>query len=149
MKKKFMQIGNALLAAIFSGICIAILQPLLYYFHMIEIAPRTMVQKLLFFDVKNPILIYSLYFCIYLILSIFFTFIYYVLLKKARGWLPGALYGVIIWAGLYCLIPFLLTNELAWKMYNSETTVITFCISLLYGIFIGYSISYYYHFLAK
>lgn len=145
MKKNMFQILNTLLAALFAGFLIGILQLLLFYFNMIEIDPKSIVESVVFFEVRGNLLTYILYLVINMLISLIIATVYYFLLKRTKGWLPGAIYGIILWVIFYCFLPFIIVNDMLWNIYQSETTVISLCMSLLYGIFIGYSISYNYN----
>lgn len=145
MKKNMFQILNTLLAALFAGFLIGILQLLLFYFNMIEIDPKSIVESVVFFEIRGNLLTYILYLVINMLISLIIATVYYFLLKRTKGWLSGAIYGIILWVIFYCFLPFIIVNDMLWNIYQSETTVISLCMSLLYGIFIGYSISYNYN----
>jgi len=76
------------------------------------------------------------------LLSIIIAYIYYLFFRNLTGMMPGLIYGVAIWlilflvfSNLFAHIPFL--NEL-----DLNTLVTTLCIMIIYGVFIGYTISY-------
>ncbi|MCJ7839342.1 YqhR family membrane protein [Lederbergia sp. NSJ-179] len=82
---------------------------------------------------------------IYGLLSILVAFGYYVLLKRKKSIIWGGVYG----AALFCLIffvfyPIIPTIQLITN-YNLTTILTEACFFVLYGIFIGYSISYEYN----
>lgn len=76
------------------------------------------------------------------LLSILIAYIYYLCFRNLTGLLPGLLYGVIIWLALILIsssffehIPYL--NEL-----DINTVVFTLSLFIVYGVFIGFTISY-------
>jgi Zn-dependent protease with chaperone function len=78
------------------------------------------------------------------ILSVAVAFIYYLLLKRFKGWWMGVVYGIVLF-----LIVFLVLNPLfpginPFPDLGRDTVITSICIYIGYGIFIGYSISYEY-----
>ncbi|WP_163537754.1 YqhR family membrane protein [Gracilibacillus sp. YIM 98692] len=79
------------------------------------------------------------------ILSIIVAFIYYVLCKKFESIWPGLVYGIALWFLLFWLLEPIFPNIPAFYDLDSNTIVTTICIFILYGVFVGYSISFTYH----
>ncbi|MRG86562.1 YqhR family membrane protein [Salinibacillus xinjiangensis] len=76
------------------------------------------------------------------VLSILAAYIYYLVLKKREGMLPGILYGVAIWfLFMYFLNPMFSAVPILSEM-TMDTIITTVCLHVLYGTFIGYSISF-------
>lgn len=76
------------------------------------------------------------------LLSIFIAYIYYLCFRNLTGLLPGLIYGVVIWlllilisSNIFAHIPYI--NEL-----DVNTLITTLCLFIIYGVFIGYTISY-------
>ncbi|WP_186575816.1 YqhR family membrane protein [Aquibacillus kalidii] len=78
------------------------------------------------------------------VLSTILALVYYVLLKNTQGIWPSALFGVALWFVVFYLLQPIFPNVEHMTKLTSDTIVTTFCLYLLYGIFIGYSISYEY-----
>ncbi len=78
------------------------------------------------------------------LLSIAVAIIYYVALKKLRGLWPSILFGLFLWGLVFFLFSPILPNIKPLQELDSDTIVTTLCLYILYGIFIGYSISYEY-----
>ncbi|WP_051189029.1 YqhR family membrane protein [Halalkalibacillus halophilus] len=72
-------------------------------------------------------------------------YLYYATLKKLTGWLPGFVYGLVIWGIVYIGIGLLLPNIPPLNELGSDTIVTSVCLAVLYGVFVGYTISYDYH----
>lgn len=127
----------------FAGLIWTSLWSFLAYFNFTELSPSTF-----FLETWNgaawvdswtgqlfSILISSL-------LSIAVAYLYYALFRNLTGMLPGLVFGVVIWvililssSSLFVHIPFM--NEL-----DIDTIVTTLSILMIYGVFIGYTISY-------
>jgi uncharacterized membrane protein YagU involved in acid resistance len=78
-------------------------------------------------------------------LSVLVAFIYYLFMRKINSMWMGAVYGVILWGILFLILDPIFTNIKPIQEFNQETIVTTICLYVLYGTFIGYSLSYDYH----
>ena len=78
------------------------------------------------------------------LLSILVAILYYGLLKKMNGLWPSALFGIALWFLVYYVMEPIFPNVKHMTDLDSDTIVTTICLFVLYGIFIGYSISYEY-----
>ncbi|TDQ41660.1 YqhR family membrane protein [Aureibacillus halotolerans] len=76
--------------------------------------------------------------------SIVIAFCYHVLLKKRKGIVSGACYGLVIWLLLYAVLGPILPGVPVLTTMSLDDFVTTACLFLVYGVFIGYSISYEY-----
>ncbi|QDP40578.1 YqhR family membrane protein [Radiobacillus deserti] len=79
------------------------------------------------------------------LISIAVAFVYYLLFKKMVNIWQSAMFGGALW-----FVVFYLLNPIFWNVdkmteLSSNTIVTTICLYLLYGTFIGYSISYEYN----
>ncbi|SDI95957.1 YqhR family membrane protein [Salimicrobium halophilum] len=88
------------------------------------------VDDVLFLKVTNVLIIITI--------SLFLAFLYYVLLKKYQGLLPGVGVGVLCF-GVVILLGVYIVPDFSW---DSDSLVSLFCLFLLYGVFLGYSISF-------
>lgn len=134
---------NAILVGFFGGVFLAIVQLIFHYFNVSKVSH---IKVLSIFHIQGSWIDkwYGYFFFISFIgvLSIVVTFIYYLLFKRFRSWLPGAFFGLGLWVLVGLLIPFQLYELSFTSFYKSNTNVVSFSSLLLYGIFIGYSISY-------
>ncbi|WP_036708846.1 YqhR family membrane protein [Paenibacillus pinihumi] len=81
----------------------------------------------------------------YIVFSILATYLYMLTLGQYRGPWPGLFYGMFWWAVIFLgigpfwgmVLPF---NKLGWDSITTE-----FCIFLIWGIFIGYTIAFEFH----
>lgn len=79
------------------------------------------------------------------VISILTAFIYYGLFKRINSMWLGAAYGVILWGIVFYVLQPIFENVPPVTDLNANTIVSTICLYILYGTFIGYSISYDYH----
>lgn len=133
---------RTLITGFIGGVFWSSISLILKYFKIIDISPKTYL--LLFLSEKWLFKWYGTLFTIILygILSIIIAYIYYITFKKIGGLMFGVLYGIglfvivlFLFPQLYADVPYLLTMS-----KRSITTSV--CIFILYGVFIGYSISF-------
>ncbi|MFZ3577900.1 YqhR family membrane protein [Virgibacillus sp. DJP39] len=79
------------------------------------------------------------------VLSIIVALLYYVLLKKMRSMWIGTIYGISLWGIIFLLLQPIFPNIPPLNDIGINTIVTTLCLFIIYGTFIGYSISYDYH----
>lgn len=71
--------------------------------------------------------------------------VYYLFFKKAKGILPGLIYGLALWAIVFFLLQPFFSAVPPVRDMNVETIVTTICQFIMYGVFVGYTISYDYY----
>ncbi|MBS4199640.1 hypothetical protein KHA93_08225 [Bacillus sp. FJAT-49732] len=78
------------------------------------------------------------------LISIVVALLYYMALRKQKSLIWGAVYGILIFIIIF-LVLYPMIPGVEWLFrYNLNTIVTEICFFLLYGLFIGYSISYEY-----
>ncbi|WP_404453378.1 YqhR family membrane protein [Oceanobacillus kapialis] len=78
-------------------------------------------------------------------LSVIVAFIYHLFMRKINSMWMGVAYGAILWGVVFFVLQPIFTNIKPIQDLELETIVTTVCIFVLYGTFIGYSLSYDYH----
>ncbi|WP_117169249.1 YqhR family membrane protein [Paraliobacillus sediminis] len=113
------------------------------FFNFTSVSPATfMIRSWLNQDWTNGWLAELLAIILIGVLSLAVAIIYYLLLKKLRGLWPSAIFGVVLWGIVFYVLLPIFPNISALNQLSGDTIVTTICLFLLYGIFIGYSISY-------
>ncbi|MFC0522647.1 YqhR family membrane protein [Pontibacillus salicampi] len=79
------------------------------------------------------------------ILSIGTALLFFGLLRKRKGLMPSILFGVALWGVIFYVLNPIFTAVPSVVDMDSNTIVTTLCLYILYGTFIGYSISYEYN----
>lgn len=79
------------------------------------------------------------------VISLLVAFIYHGLFKKVNSLWMGAVYGILLWFIVFYILQPVFPNVPNLVDLNSYTIVSTLCLFLLYGTFIGYSISFDYN----
>ncbi|WP_409270629.1 YqhR family membrane protein [Neobacillus sp. SCS-31] len=113
-----------------------------YYFHFTKITPREILGPWALGSWKNGWIGTLIAILLIGIVSIGVAFIYSALFKKRDGLVSGILYG----SGLFLLV-FMLLNPmfpgiLPFGVLDKNTLATSICLFILYGVFIGYSISW-------
>ncbi|MCS7461661.1 YqhR family membrane protein [Paenibacillus doosanensis] len=131
----------AVYIGLFAGLIWGAVKMLEHYLHFTSLPPGFLVEP--FF--KRSFLLsfqgYLLGWLIFILFSIFASLVYTLLLAKANGPWAGVAYGAIWWMLIFLLIgP--VTGMMNWIAYLDWNTIITdFCLFIVWGLFIGYSIS--------
>ncbi|MGM8214092.1 YqhR family membrane protein [Bacillaceae bacterium W0354] len=76
------------------------------------------------------------------VIGIIPALIYYLLFRRAKGLLPGLLYGLALWGIVFVLMQPFFSFVPSIRELSVETVVTTICQFILYGVFVGYTISY-------
>lgn len=140
---KRLVLKRAIVIGFCGGLIWSSLLSLLYYFNMIEVNPVVLV-KLIVGDIPwtHTIYAHGLVILSMAFLSIIAAVIYYACLKSIESWLGGLLYGIFIWSVLFILSPLIIKKFEYFGQHDISSHISIICVCLLYGLFIGYSISY-------
>lgn len=139
-------LSRSLMTGFFGGILWSIFGVIMYYFNFAEVAPKTFLLRSWttaewtngwLGDVVSIIMVG--------ILSILIAFIYYGLLKKVTSMWMGIVFGIILWGITFYILQPIFPTISPLVDYNKDTIISTICLFILYGMFIGYSISFDYH----
>lgn len=139
-------LSRSLMTGFFGGILWSIFGVIIYYFNFAEVAPKTFLLRSWstakwtngwLGDVVSIVMVG--------ILSILIAFIYYGLLKKVSSMWMGVVYGIILWGITFYILQPIFSTIPPLVDFNKDTIVSTICLFILYGTFIGYSISFNYH----
>ncbi|TRM12684.1 hypothetical protein FH966_13775 [Lentibacillus cibarius] len=139
-------LSRSLITGFVGGIVFGFLGIALYYFNFSEVTPKSyLLRSWIIADWTDSWLGNTLSIIITGLLSIAVTFIYYIFLKKIETFLMGGAYGLILWGIVFYLLQPIFPNVPPLVDLNAYTIVSTICLYILYGTFIGYSISYDYN----
>ena len=78
----------------------------------------------------------------YGVISIGVALIYYGVLRKFKSMWVGAGYGIVLYLAFFLILNPLFPSIKSFTAIDYHTLITTFCLYVLYGVFIGYSISY-------
>ncbi|MBA2173627.1 hypothetical protein H0266_01830 [Halobacillus locisalis] len=137
--------GKALGIGFTGGILWSALGVFTYYFHFSELSAASFLfRSYLQTDWTGTWLAEVLAVLIVGVISLVSAMLYYFTLKKQQGIWPGLVFGLVLWAVVFFVLTPLFPAIPTFTEMTSDTWVTTACLFILYGVFIGYSISYEY-----
>ncbi|MFC2948197.1 YqhR family membrane protein [Virgibacillus sediminis] len=137
---------RSLLTGFVGGILWSMISAFMYYFNFMDLSARHYLLRSwnragwtdTWLGEAVSILLVGL-------LSIGVALLYYILLKKVNSLWAGVVFGMVLWVVIFYIATPIFPNIPTVEELNLDTIVSSFCIYILYGTFIGYSISYDYH----
>lgn len=145
-RNQSVQFGRAIFTGFIGGIFWSAAGMLMYYFNFIEVPIKSFV---LTFWTKVPWTqnwvgdLVSIF--LVGLLSIGIAIIYYGLLKKRNSMWVGFWFGIGLWFIVFYFLNSILNNVPSLTELENKTIVSTLSLYSLYGIFVGYSISFDYN----
>lgn len=137
---------RSMLTGFIGGIFWGSVSLLLYYLNFMEVSIRSFVLRSWVSNDWTNGWIGSIVSLLLLgIVSILVAIVYYTLWKRINTMWIGVMYGVILWIIVYFVFLPYIPNLPNVTQLSKETVVTTLSIFILYGTFIGYSISYDYN----
>lgn len=130
---------------LFAGVFWGGIFQLFAYFNFTEIGPTFVIRTWIKADfVKGWMGVILSLVCLSLI-SLLLACFYSVVFRKINSYWLGAGYGLVIWAFIFLLLRPLFPGMKTVMELSFNTIITTVCLFLLYGLFVGYSISFEYH----
>lgn len=118
----------------------------MYYFGFSEVAPKTyLLRSWLTAEWTNGWLGDVISILLTGIISLVAAIIYYGIFKKVNSMWMGVIYGVLLWGIIFYLLQPIFSNVPRLVAMDVNTIISTACLFTLYGLFIGYSISFDYN----
>ncbi|MCM3738758.1 YqhR family membrane protein [Oceanobacillus luteolus] len=137
---------RALVIGLVGGFIWSALLAVSYYFNFSGISPKTYLLKPWvqegwvdrFSGHVIAIIIAS-------ILSLVPAVIYHMIFRKIDSMWVGVGYGIVLWTIVFFLLQPIFPYTKRMLELDANTWITTLCVFILYGLFVGYSISYDYH----
>ncbi|SDI31890.1 YqhR family membrane protein [Natribacillus halophilus] len=138
---------KVLLTGVFGGLIWSCIWYVAYFFNFTDVGPALIWMAWALGDWTEQMVGQWTAVGIITVLSIGVAFLYRFVLVRVRGMWMGLLFGAVLW-GLVFFVANPLFVELD-PLFDMEgmTIVTTLCLFIMYGVFIGYSISYEYELL--
>ncbi|HHY73077.1 MAG TPA: hypothetical protein GX497_07610 [Bacillus bacterium] len=135
-------LSKVVIIGFIGGVFWSLIGYLAYYFNFTEMGPSLILQPWAIGDWKYETTGHWIGIIVIGLLSIGVALVYNVFLKNTQKIWPSILFGVVLW-----LIVFYLLNPIFPKLesvreFRINTIITTICLYILYGVFVGYSISY-------
>lgn len=137
---------TALVALIgfFGGLIWGFVYFIAYYLNLTDVGPALILNPWALGEWKNKILGQLIGIIAISMISIGIAFLYRALFAKFKSITLSLLFGVSLWGFVFYLLKPMFPDLKPLSEIGWNTIVTTVCIFLLYGLFIGYSISFHY-----
>lgn len=149
-EKPMSLLAKALLTGFVGGLLWSAFGSLAYYFNFSSVSPGSFVlRSFIQAEWTNNWLGELISISIIGLLSVLIALAYYGLLKKYEGLIPPLLFGGALWFIVFFLLQPIFEAVPQLSQMDGNTIATTGCLYILYGAFVGYSISYEYNDEAK
>ncbi len=139
-------LSRSLLTGFIGGVIWSAFGTVLYFFNFSQVAPKSFVLSSWFHaDWIDTWLGNIIAILVIGIISIAVALVYFLLFKKAKSVWMGVAFGIILWGAIFYVLNPIFTTVPSVQKLDIDTIVSSLCAYILYGTFIGYSISYDYH----
>ncbi|ALC81588.1 MULTISPECIES: YqhR family membrane protein [Bacillus] len=138
-------LGRVVLTGFIGGAGLSLIGYLFSLFRFSEISPNMLLQPFILGDWKNKLMGTFISIIIIGVLGIGAALLYYLFFRRIKGMWAGLIYGVMLWAIVFFLFNPLFPELASINELKSETLISSFCLYLLFGLFVGYSISFDYN----
>ncbi len=113
-----------------------------YFFHLVKVNPSIILDPFVVKSWREGIFGNVLSMFIISVLSICVAFLYYALLRKKMSFFVGIIFGACLWGIVFYGVSHVIPAMDALKETDRNGIVTSICLYVLYGVFIGYSISF-------
>jgi hypothetical protein len=129
---------------LFGGMFWSAIGYLAYWFSFTEIHPNVILEPWAVGDWKKEWLGTVISIILIGIFSVGAAFLYYAVLKRFNGIWPGIGYGIVIFLLVFFVLNPLFPGIGPFTELSRDTIITSLCLYIIYGLFVGYSISYEY-----
>ncbi|MGO4887118.1 YqhR family membrane protein [Anaerobacillus sp. MEB173] len=135
---------NARIASIgfFGGLFWSLMGYVAFFFNFMTIGPALVLMPWALGEWKHTYIGHLVGILVIGLLSILVAFIYRMLLAKVFSIWSGAFYGFVLWLVVFYLLNPIFPGLKSVPQLGTNTIITGVCLFVLYGVFIGYSISY-------
>ena len=135
-------IMKVVITGFFGGVFWSYIGYCAYFFNFTDISPNMILSPWAVGEWKDSRL--GNYISIFIIglLSILIALVYYAVLRKMQSVWVGIIFGGALWALLFYVLNPIFPDLQTVGQLSRNTIITTVCLYVLYGVFIGYSISF-------
>lgn len=135
-------VGKVVITGLVGGIFWSLLSYVAYIFKFTELSPNLVLQPWAVGDWKNGVYGQFMGILVIGLLSIGVALLYYAVLKKFDHIWVSMLFGIALWATVFFILnPIFPDLKDVWDL-KRNTIITSICFYVLYGVFVGYSISF-------
>ncbi len=133
---------KVVLIGLFGGLFWSLLWYGAFYFNFTRVGPALILMPWSLGEWKDTVLGQWVGILVIAILSIGVAFVYKLCFQKLKSMWIGAGYGLLLWILVFYILNPLFPGLKQVHHLDSNTIVTSLCLFVLYGLFIGYSISF-------
>lgn len=139
-------LGRSILTGFIGGIIGSLLGLFMYYFNFIEVSAKSYVIRSWTTAPWTDTWLGNVVTILFIgLLSIGVALLYYGVFKKIYSLWMGVAYGILLWVIVFFVLQPIFSNVPTVAELELNSIVSSICLYILYGTFIGYSISFDYH----
>jgi hypothetical protein len=124
------------------GVLWSLVAYLSYFLQFTKIEPNILLEPFTVGNWKESWIGIVITIFVYGILSMGVAYFYYLVLKKLKSMWVGVFYGISLFLIVFFILNPIFPSMKPFFRLDSNTIITSVCIYVLYGVFIGYSISY-------
>lgn len=143
--KPLSPITTSVITGFFGGIFWGAVGLMAYYFNFTKIRPNTILEPWAIGDWKTSWIGTVISLLLIGVLGIVAALLYYFTLKKFQNFWVSVGYGIVLFAIVFFLLNPLFPNLDPITELDRNTIITMLCLYVLFGVFVGYSISYEYN----
>jgi hypothetical protein len=132
------------LIGLFGGIIWSLVGYFAFYFNFIRVGPALALMPFVVGDWKDTYIGQLVGVAVIAVLSIGLAFLYKILLQKIYKLWVGIGFGLVLWLLVFYVLNPFFPGLKSVQNLDKNTIITSICLYVLYGAFIGYSISYEY-----
>ncbi|MFC0561631.1 YqhR family membrane protein [Halalkalibacter alkalisediminis] len=132
------------LIGFFGGLIWSLIGYFTFYFHFIRVGPALALMPFALGDWKDTYIGQLVGVAVISVLSIGVAFLYRLILQKINKIWVGIGFGLVLWLLVFYVLNPIFPGLKSVQNLDLNTIITSICLYVLYGTFIGYSISYEY-----
>jgi hypothetical protein len=139
------QIGKVIVTGFVGGVFWSLLAYLASILNFTEVSPNLLLQPIALGEWKEGPIGNFISIVLIGIISIGVALVYYAILKRFTSMWVGIVFGALLWGLVFFLLNPIFPNLKTVFELSRATILTTVCLYVLYGVFVGYSISFDYN----
>lgn len=137
-------LGFVTITGFFGGLLWSLVAYFAYWFHFTTIEPNVILEPFTVGKWRETKIGFVITLLAYGIISIPFAFLYYLFFKKVNSMWMGIVYGMALFLAVIFIFNPIFPGIKPWNHITFHSYVTGLCLYALYGLFVGFSISYQY-----
>ncbi|WP_458412535.1 YqhR family membrane protein [Schinkia sp. CFF1] len=134
--------SKVIMIGFLGGVFWSLIGYIAYYFNFTKLGPSLILQPWTIGAWKYGTIGQWIGIILIGLFSIGAALIYNVFLKNTQKIWPGMLFGIALWLLVFYVLNPIFPNLESVREFGRNTIITTLCLYILYGVFVGYSISY-------